>query len=150
MRIRLVLGCLLGIALLLFAGFAGAQLKPGKSVETKAVKSRGGEDPNIKVTSDKVAINDPAKEVPAPPAKGGVKTRGPEDCWVKFDNWTGWWVDCYADGNWVGKVGPWGEGTANVYSGRTRLYASAPGTGLTWGPIVFACDPDGYFTWKIR
>ncbi len=153
MKLRLLVACALAVSLVLFAGAVGAQLKEGKSAEDKAAKARGAQDPNIKVTRDKVEANDASKETPAPPHKGGAKSRGPSDCWVKYNNYTPWWIECYADGRYAGTVAPWGDFTANVGAGVTTLYARARFTGgsvSTWGPRVFACESDGYFTWNVR
>src|SRR5260370_34217386 len=90
----------------------------------KSSSSRGaGEDPNIKADKQQAAKNDPANEPPAPPKKGGAKTRGFFDCWVTADNYTPWWVDVYVDGTYRGEVAPWGAGTVNAGAGGAMLYA---------------------------
>ena len=76
MKLRLLVACALAVSLVLFAGAVGAQLKEGKSAEDKAAKARGAQDPNIKVTREKVEANNASKETPAPPHKGGAKSRG--------------------------------------------------------------------------
>ncbi len=91
----------------------------------KANSSRGtGDDPNIKGDKQQAVKNDPANEPPAPPKKGGAKTRGFFDCWVTANNYTPWWVDVYVDGTYRGQVAPWGAGTVNAGAGGTTLYGS--------------------------
>jgi hypothetical protein len=122
---------------------------PAKSGEkgkgtTKAEKSRGeGEDPNIKSNEIK---NDPANLPKAPGRKGGDKSRG--DCWVHVDNRTGYYINIYIDGYMRGTVSPWGDVYGGAGEGGTTLYASAPGTGLTWGPNRFYCYNNEY-TWTL-
>src|SRR5215471_12136367 len=75
---------------------ATARQKPetGKSKDVHAQKSRGdGADDNIK---DDTRTNDPSKPAPAPPNKGGEKSRGGQGyCKVIIDNHTGWNIDVY-------------------------------------------------------
>jgi len=130
----------------------GAQATTGASAEDKSNKTRGGPDENIKVGEDQAAKNDPAKEPPAPPDKGGAKTRGYLDCWVSVNNYTPWWVDVYVDGTYRGQASPWGAGVVNAGSGGTALYAAATftdGSVRSWGPRRFLCSPDGRFSWRL-
>ena len=119
----------------------------------KSNSSRGaGEDPNIKADKQQAAKNDPANEPPAPPKKGGAKTRGFFDCWVTADNYTPWWIDIYVDGTYRGQVAPWGAGTVNAGAGSTTLYGRAvfdSGSVRNWGPRQFHCSSDGVFTWRL-
>ena len=151
MKSRAFLICLTGIALLLCVAFSAAQseLKPSKPTRTPATVGKlRGADPNVKVPMDQVLKN--AKEVPAPPEKGGSKTRQVGyHCWVKYDNYTGVWVDCYADGQWVALVPPWGDVTVDVGSGTTIVYAHSHSGDLLWGPTRFNCAPNTVFTWEL-
>ena len=103
----------------------------------KSNSSRGaGEDPDIKADKQQAAKNDPANEPPAPPKKGGAKTRGFFDCWVTADNYTPWWIDVYVDGTYRGQVASWGSGMVNVGAGSIALYACAVfdnGSVRNWG-----------------
>src|SRR5262245_18477808 len=86
----------------------------GNKASDKATKGRGGADPNIKTESGKnVAAQEPA----APPKKGGAQGRGVFDCWVTYDNYTPWYIDVFADGNYRGTVAPFGDITVNVGAG---------------------------------
>src|SRR2546427_662757 len=121
---------------------------PGKSNSSRGA----GEDPNIKTDKQQAAKNDPANEPPAPPKKGGAKTRGFFDCWVTADNYTPWWIDIYVDGTYRGQVAPWGAGTVNAGAGSTTLYGRAvfdSGSVRNWGPRQFHCSSDGVFTWRL-
>jgi hypothetical protein len=131
---------------------AEAQASSAKAT-AKATSSRGvGDDPNIKGGKQQAASNDPAKEAPAPPQKGGAKTRGLFDCYVTADNYTSWWIDIYVDGTYRGQVSPWGAGTVNAGIGGTTLYGRAEfndGSVKTWGPRQFLCTSDGRFNWRL-
>lgn len=137
----------------LFAVPAGAGEKAAKKKEVvtsaKSVKS-ADKDPNIKTES---ATNDKKSVPEAPPEKGGKgRGIGPFGCRVTIDNWTGYIVNAYVDGNYVGVVGRFGDGSMFVGNGPTLFYARAnfdDGTSLTWGPAVLACSPGGQTTWKI-
>jgi hypothetical protein len=116
----------------------------GADIETKAAKSRGeGKDENIK--NDR-RPNDPnAPRVPPPPGKGGEKSRQPY-CPLHIDNHTGWIVDCYGDGSYVGSMAAWGDlYFTNLSGGRVILYCTAPGTPYSWGPVSGSCG-----TWTLR
>jgi hypothetical protein len=135
------------------AAFAAGPQASSATATDKANSSRGtGEDPNIKTDKEQAAKNDPANEPPAPPKKGGAKTRGFFDCWVTVDNYTPWWVDVYVDRTYRGQVGPWGAGTVNAGAGGTNLYGRAVfdnGSVKSWGPRQFHCSSDGEFSWRL-
>jgi hypothetical protein len=139
------------------AGYVWAQGAQGKQQPAadqsgksdKATKGRGGADPNIKAES---ATNTPGQEPAAPPKKGGAQGRGIFDCWVDYDNNTPWYIQVYADGNFRGTVGPWGNLTVNVGAGITKVYGRATftdGTVLTWGPQTFNCASNGVVPWHL-
>jgi hypothetical protein len=134
------------------ASASAPQASSGKATD-KAMASRGaGPDTNIKQDKDQATKNDAAKAPPAPPSKGGAKTRGIFDCWVTANNYTPWWVDIYVDGTYRGQVAPWGAGTVNAGAGGTALYGRAvftDGSYKSWGPRQFACTSDGQFTWRL-
>jgi hypothetical protein len=119
----------------------------------KSTKSRSvGDDPNIKQGKEQVAKNSPGNEPPAPPQKGGARSRGPLDCWLTIDNWSPWWIDVYIDGTYRGEVSPFGKGTVNAGFGGTMLYARANFTDATfraWGPRQFLCSSNGQFNWRL-
>ena len=151
MRLQFSATCGLAVSLVLFAGVAGAQLKSARSAEDKAARMRGAQDPNIRATRDKVEVNDASKEAPAPPHKGGAKSRGADGCLVTIDNRTSFWIELYTDGRYIGTVYSYGDMTVYVY-GET-LYARTlftDGPAWTWGPRALGCEPGGSFTWTLK
>ncbi len=151
--------CLVFIGTPSLAQEKGAQAKPQAATnvtDTKAAQSRGAEsaDPNIKAAS---AVNQPgAKPAPAPPAKGGPKTRGagqPLFCEVHVDNRTDLFIKVYIDGTYRGMMDKWGDLFDYTISGRTQLYARADftdGSYKYWGPSVVNCPDDGTYTWRLH
>jgi len=130
-------GLLAGLAI---AGDNTPATAAGQKLDTKAEKTRGaGPDPNIKV--DGPQNSSPVPNTQAPPEKGGEKSRG-GCCWQPVDNYTGYWVNIYIDGRFSGTVAPWGYG--NAYNCGSTLYATAPDTPLSWGPVRFCCG-----TWNL-
>ena len=131
------------------AALLAAQQAKEEVVAAKAQKPRGsGADENIK--KDK-AVNDPAAIVPAPPGKGGEKSRGLV-CGIVLDNYTQWYVQFYVDGLYWGAAGPYGEVSGLAFAGGTKVYARADfidGTWLYWGPQVFNCRRDEIYRWKV-
>jgi hypothetical protein len=121
----------------------------GEEVKDTAQKSRGDGAADENITSRSVE-NDPNPEAapPAPPEKGGEKTRG--GCYLTVDNHTSWKIQIFVNGNYVGLVSPWG--TANGYQSASnfRVYAVATftnGDELTWGPRVVSCS--GSYKWNL-
>jgi hypothetical protein len=124
--------------------------KKGKANEVKidAQKSRGGEaeDPNIKSNS---VENNPDRKAatPAPPEKGGEKTRG-GSCIFKMDNATPWKIKLFIDGDYVALLPPWGDATSTYNTGGHAVYLVASftdGSKITWGPESMACG----VTWRL-
>lgn len=111
----LTLAGALAIGLAIHADVAAQQPRKPDAT-TKAEKSRGGADANIKQTREQVLKSQEAP--PAPDAKTGEKSRQ-LTCRLVFDNWTPYWVQVYADGRYRGELAPWGELYTYVISGRT-------------------------------
>ena len=132
----------------LFAGLTMAAEKKSKVVEAKAQKSRGeGKDENIK--SDAEPKNPTTGGPPAPPDKGGDKSRGAY-CQIHVDNHTPLWIKIYVDGYYAGTMPPWGDLYPTAISGGTQLYGRADfvdGTWRFWGPYHFDCDE--VYTWRL-
>ena len=59
----------------------------------KVDKSRGGENPNI--VSPRPTTDNP--DTNPPKSRGGDASRG-DYCDIKFENWTGYYIDIYVDG----------------------------------------------------
>ena len=85
----------------------GAKQSKSKVVKVHAEKGRGGAtDDNIKQDRQP---NDPSKPAPAPPNKGGERSKGQSSCMVVIDNRTGFFIDIYVDGTFRGTVDRWGD-----------------------------------------
>ncbi|SNR63090.1 hypothetical protein SAMN06265371_107101 [Lutibacter agarilyticus] len=113
--------------------------------ETKVVKISGtevaktrGENPNIKTD---FVCDAPDVEAPKPPA-----TRG-SVCTINFDNYTGYDIKVYVDGDFKGWVSPWDEGAVTVYSGYTTVYCITAGGSYEWSAKG---DCDSYFNYELR
>jgi hypothetical protein len=90
-----------------------AQTKEKKVVETKAAvyeKTRGA-DENIKT----------AKPSDDTKANKVEKTRG-ELCTIYVYNYTGYTVDIYIDGDWMGTIGAYSTAYTYAYEGETKAY----------------------------
>lgn len=153
-----------GLLVLLFlvATFLGSMSPDTTAAQTKkagaakakvdkdhAQKSRGagGADENIKNDSD---ANDPGKQMPAPAAKGGEKSKGQDACAVVIDNRSAWYIRIYVDGTYRGTIAPWGDSYCYTGAGETQLYAVATfttGEKYTWGPRTVGCF--GRYTWQL-
>jgi hypothetical protein len=131
--------------LLLFAqqaAFAQATPKKKKTIETKASTT-----PIDVVTKLKKPGND--KE-PKPESKSRGDVYGPNYSDIIVDNYTGYAIDIYVDGDYRGTVGAYDKRVTWAVPGNTRLYAKAEfndGTYIYWGPTV---TYTGYeYTWKL-
>jgi hypothetical protein len=104
-----------------------------KEVKAAKVEKSRGANPNIKMGAPTV---DKAKE----------KQRG--DCAIKFDNWTGFVVDVYVDGDYQGTVGAWGSGWVTVGEGYTTIYCITRGGTYEWS-AAGNCEGDYLFKLSI-
>lgn len=120
-----------------------------QSVSTAGVKGQAGSDPHVKSDS---ANNPEHPKVPAPPSKGGPKSRGLNGtCNIHVDNRTPYYITFYFDGNPAGALGPWGDLMPNITQGVAEIYAKAVftnGSVLTFGPRDLRCT-GGDFTWTL-
>lgn len=129
-----------------FAAFmfssVNAQEKETKVVEVSAAKveSTRGASPHIttpKPVNDEVVVPKPAEN---DKARGGY-------CKVIVDNWTGYTIDVYVDGDYAGTIAAWDEGYTMAIAGRTKLYAQSVGGTVYWGPSYVDCNTE--YTWKL-
>ena len=121
-----------------------------QSVSTSGVKGKaGGSDPHIKSNS---MNNSESPKIPAPPKKGGPKSRGLNGtCNIHVDNRTPYYITFYFDGQPEGALGPWGDLMPNITQGVAEIYAKAvftDGSVLTFGPRDLRCT-GGDFTWTL-
>jgi hypothetical protein len=104
-----------------------------KEVKSAKVEKSRGENPNIKTYA-------PTTDVAV------AKQRG--DCAINFDNWTGYMVNVYVDGNFKGTVDAWGNGWVVVGNGYTTVYVITVGGTYEWS-ATGACS-DETITFKLE
>ena len=107
----------------------------------KVEKSRGDANPNIttpRPTTDVKDMNPPAN-------RGGDASRSAY-CDIKFENWTGYYIDIYVDGTYEGTVSPWQDFYAYEYSGYKSIYCETIGGSYYWSDYG---NCDGDFTFKM-
>jgi len=114
---------------------AQAQTKQRKNVESKSMvfeKTRGA-DENIKT---------------AKPASDNKveKTRG-ELCYIYINNYTGYAIDIYIDGDWMGTIAAYSTSYTYAYPGSTKAYGKSIGGTMYWGPTYFDCQYE--YTWNL-
>ena len=145
------------ITLLLVAGAAFtlassalAQQAPAKKGETTAAsRSRGAAATDENIKKQRAPNAPTGAAIPAPANKGGEATRGAASV-VHLDNWTGYYIDLYVNGDFCATSGPWGDAYCLVPSGSAVLYGKAPlpgGDAITWGPRTAYVD--GTYDWKL-
>lgn len=141
------------LSLILFIQLFNVQTAISQSeeiiIETGAERGRGSLETDQNIRSE-VAINIPGQPVPPPSYKGGEVGERSSYSRLRIDNWTGWWVKIYIDGDYVGNAAPWGELTTHVPSGPVRMYARADmtdGDHLSWGSL--SRNVDRTYTWKL-
>ena len=131
---RRVLYSLVATLAIAVAASAWVQAAPQKSapetIKARSVKLRGA-DPNVKQAR---VANTAGRPAPAPPSKGGAKTRGASMGVLHVDSRSGYYIDIYLDGRPAGTVGPHGDLYINCEAADWSFYAKAPGTSATWGP----------------
>lgn len=151
MKTNVLLACAVALSLAAFFALpdqAAESPSTGQVVHAKAQKGRGAaKDENIK--TEQAPKNPTSGGPPAPPNKGGDKSRG-RYCVIHIDNHTRLWIRVFIDGNYMGTVPPWGDIYPITLSGPTRLYARADyddGTYSYWGPRTVVCEDT--YTWQL-
>ncbi|HUR65414.1 MAG TPA: hypothetical protein VMZ03_03615 [Chitinophagaceae bacterium] len=91
------------------------------------------------------------KNKPAAPGTSRGDVYGTDYSDVVVDNWTGYYIDIYVNGNYRGTVSPYDKRVTWAIPGTNTLYAKAvfnDGSYLYWGPKV---TYTGYsYTWKLN
>lgn len=146
----LSVSCVVALGISIGSLTAGQQPESKGKAEDTAQTARGAadKDPNVKTAT---GVNDPAKEMPAPPQKGGPQTRG-RGCYITYDNYTPWYIEAFLDGQYCGTVAPYGELDCVTGDGWTVLYARArftDGSMKYWGPRRGMCVNES-FNWQLR
>lgn len=124
------------------------------SLRSNALQGKGSGHADEIVRDRESSRNEFGSPKAAPLTSAGVKIlSGPSSCDVWFDNYTGYWIDVYIDGQWYGTMSPWGGFMAyNVAAGERRLYGQANFTNGTydyWGPYNLACNAYATFHWQL-
>ncbi len=128
-----------------FSGYA----QPGKpKLKKETVEAKPIATPDANVDGLQRPIND--KNKPAPPSTSRGDVYGPDYSDVVIDNWTGYYLDIYINGNYRGTVSPYDKKVTWAIPGTNTLYAKAvfnDGSYLYWGPQP---TYTGYsYTWKL-
>lgn len=115
-----------------------AQVKEKKNIDVKAqmVEKTRGADENIKTV----------KPVDDTKANKVEKTRG-ELCYIYVYNYTGYAVDIYIDGDWMGTIAAYSSAYTYAYPGSTKAYGKSIGGTMSWGPTYFDCQYE--YTWNL-
>ncbi len=111
---------------------------------TRKVKFRGGDDPDIKATSE---VNVRGK---GSPTSGTRTPAGQTPCSVTFDNQTDLIARTYVDGVYAGTIRPFSALLTSVAPGTAALYARAEyddGSVERWGPIRVSCKTK--YHWRL-
>jgi hypothetical protein len=103
-------------------------------------------------SNDVSALHRPANEKnPKTEAKKRGDVYGSNYSDIVVDNYTGYSVDIYVDGDYRGTIAPYDKKVTWAVPGNTRLYGKAvfdDGSYLYWGPTV---TYTGYeYTWKLN
>ena len=127
-----------------------AQAQEADQLSTTAVEARGDGDTEEIKDHDFLNELDAIFEAPAYKS-GGDEGERASSRYVKFDNYTNWYVRCYVDGVLQGTMAPWGSLTIYLPRSETyRFYAVAPfrdAADKTWGGINRYVS--GGFTWSL-
>jgi len=131
---------LAGLVMFLFFSFGtvNSSAQGTKNVFSQKVEKSRGENPNIKEAD---ICNIPDKEAADPAASRGAY------CTINVDNWTGYIINVWVDGNYKGTVSAYGEGIVTVGSGWTKIYCETTGGTYYWSDEG-GCD--GYVDFDLR
>lgn len=113
-----------------------AQDKKPVDLNATSVEKSRGENPNIKSqapTSDENPMPEPEKE------RGSL-------CMIDFNNNTGYYVEIYVNGYYMGTVAPWGVYAVDAYAGYTTIYCITSGGTYEWSS---AGNCDYYFDYNL-
>jgi hypothetical protein len=135
-------------ALLLGVIGTSANAQP-KTLKKETINSKAVTTPDPKAAALQRANN--VKGKPAAPTSSRGDVYGADYSDVVVDNWTGYYVDIYVNGNYRGTISPYDKKVTWAIPGTNTLYAKATfndGSYLYWGPKV---TYTGYqYTWKLN
>lgn len=104
-----------------------------KDVVAKVVEASRGANPNIKTEA-------PTTDNPVEKSRGSV-------CTLTFDNYTGYVIKVYVDGNYKGTVSEYGKGTVTVGAGYTTMYCITAGGTREWSDYG---DCSASYVYKLK
>lgn len=140
---------LLPFFLLLSAVNPAAYAQDADHLATTAVELRGDEDTEELVDVD--FVNSLDADIEAPAFKSDEEGERAAARYVKFSNYTPWFIQCYVNGVLQGTMAPWGDFTIYLPRSETyRFYAVAhfdDGSRKTWGALNRYVS--GAFTWSL-
>jgi len=115
--------------------------------EVKVITVKGEQAEKTRGASPYIKTPKPASdEVVVPKPVESEKARA-DYCKVTVDNWTGYAVDVYVDGDYAGTVAAWSDGYTWAIEGKTQLYAETVGGTVYFGPTYVDCYST--HTWKL-
>jgi len=139
MRTTLLNIFLLGLFLVfgpVFIANSFSQEKKSVEINGTQVEKARGENPNIisgVPTDDESPMPEPEKE------RGSL-------CMIDFNNYTGYYVEIYVNGYYMGTVAPWGYYPVDAYAGYTTIYCITSGGTFEWSA---AGNCDYYFNYDL-
>ena len=74
------------------------------------------------------------------------KDRG-ELCYIYVNNYSGFAIDIYIDGDWMGTIAAYSTAYTYAYPGNTKAYGKSIGGTMAWGPTYFDCQYE--YTWNL-
>ena len=93
---------------------------------------------------DKIQNDLPTTRVIAPLPDSGSAAY---DCITTFDNFTGYWIRVYINGNYMGDIEPWGKGEVKTNKGDI-WYCEPPG-GVGYFEGVCNCEADQWINLRL-
>ncbi len=112
------------VAILSF-GFTQAQTTTKREHVVKDVKAQAV---GAQRGASKIVNDVPTTDIALPPSEscGGCYSK------ATFDNYTGYWIKVYVDGDFKGSVEPWGTGSCDILSSWQSWYCETSGGTLSW------------------
>ncbi len=119
-------------------GLTAQAQKPVKEIKEKAkiVEKSRGTDENIITAKPTTDVKVAQKE----------KERG-ELCTLYINNYTGYSIDIYINGNWEGTIAAYSTAYTYAYPGTTKAYGKSIGGTMSWGPTNFDCQST--YKWNL-
>ena len=130
----------LSIVLFCFICFIAVNLSTTIAQDKKSVKVTASEVDKSKSENPNIKSKAPATDDnPAPKPKGAL-------CQIDFANYTGYYIDIYVNGYYIGTVSPWGTYPVDAYAGYTTIYCITTGGTFEWSRQG-SCDY--YFIYEL-